>query len=374
MVINRYGKDIVMSSLVDYKCPCCGAPIQFDSMSQNMKCQYCNNEFDAETLKGFDDILQQEAPDKMDWASQPGNEWMKEELDGKCVYLCNSCGGQIIAEENTGSTHCPYCGSPVVIMGQFSGDIKPDVVIPFKLDKEAAKAALKKHLEGKKLLPASFKTDSYIDDIQGVYVPFWLFDTEADASIRYRATRVRSWRSGNYRYTETSYYSVFRAGTLDFEAVPVDGSSRMADELMESIEPYDMSQAVDFATAYLSGYLADRYDITSEQSIDRANQRIKKSTEQVIARTVQGYTTVIPESSGVQFKNGKIRYALLPVWMLSTKWNDQIYTFAMNGQTGKFVGDLPMDKGAYWKWFGILAAVGGVAGFALSFLIKLFLS
>ena len=363
-----------MSSIVDYKCPCCGAPIQFDSMSQNMKCQYCDNEFDAETLKNFDDILQQDAPDKMDWASQPGNEWMKEELDGKCVYLCNSCGGQIITEENTGASQCPYCGSPVVIMGQFSGDIKPDVIIPFKLDKEAAKAALKKHLEGKRLLPASFKTNSYIDEIQGVYVPFWLFDTEANAKIRYKATRVRSWRSGNYRYTETSYYSVFRAGSLEFQAVPVDGSTRMADDLMESIEPYDMSQAVDFATPYLSGYLADRYDVTSEQSIERANQRIKKSTEQVFAGTVQGYTTVIPESSGVQFNKGKIRYALLPVWMLSTKWNDQVYTFAMNGQTGRFVGDLPMDKGAYHKWFAILAGIGAVGGFLLGFLLKLFLS
>ena len=363
-----------MTSLVDYKCPCCGAPVQFDSLSQKMKCQYCDNSFDTETLKSFDEVLKQEVPDKMDWASQPGNEWMKEELDGKNVYLCNSCGGQIICDESTGATHCPYCGSPVVIMGQFSGDVKPDIVIPFKLDKEAAKAALKKHLEGKKLLPASFKTDSYIDSIQGVYVPFWLFDTDADAKIRYKATRVRSWRSGDYRCTETSYYSVFRAGTLGFEAVPVDGSTRMADDLMESIEPYDMSQAVDFQTAYLSGYLADKYDVTSEQSIERANQRIKKSTEQVIANTVQGYATIIPESTGVQFNNGKIRYALLPVWMLSTKWNDQVYTFAMNGQTGKFVGDLPIDKGAYRKWFAILAAIGGVAGFALSFILKLFLN
>ena len=156
--------------------------------------------------------------------------------------------------------------------------------------------------------------------------------------------------------------------------VPVDGSTKMDDDLMESIEPYDMSQAVDFATPYLSGYLADRYDVTSEQSIDRANQRIKKSTEQVFAGTVQGYTTAIPESSGVQFNNGKIRYALLPVWMLSAKWNDQVYPFAMNGQTGRFVGDLPMDKGAYRKWFALLAGIGAVCGFLLGFLLKLFLS
>lgn len=356
-----------MTTLVDYKCPCCGAPIEFDSTAQQMKCRYCNNEFDTETLKKFDEILSQNAPDKLDWASQPGNEWMKEELDGRSVYLCNSCGGQIICENTTGATHCPYCDSPVVIMGQFSGDIRPDIVIPFKKDKQAAMEAFKKHLQGKKLLPKSFASTNRIESIQGVYVPFWLFDVDTDAKIRYKATRVRSWRSGNYRYTETSHYSIFRAGTLGFERVPVDGSSRMADELMESIEPYDMSEAVDFQTAYLSGYLADKYDVTSEQSIERANTRIKQSTKDVFASTVKGYTTVFNEQTNVQFNNGKIRYALLPVWMLNTKWTDgKIYTFAMNGQTGKFVGNLPMSKSAYWKWFALLAAIGGAVGYIIS--------
>ncbi len=357
-----------MTEQMQYKCPCCGAPITFDSQAQAMKCEYCDNEFDAEALRQFDEVLSKDAPDKLDWSSQPGNEWMKEELEGKVVYLCNSCGGQIICEESTGATDCPYCGSPVVIMGQFSGDIRPDLIIPFKCDKETAKLYYKKHLEGKKLLPDSFKTDAHIDEIKGIYVPFWLFDTEADANIRYKATRVRSWSDSRYHYTETKHFAIHRQGSVAFDNVPVDGSTRMADDLMESIEPYDLSEAVDFATAYLSGYLADRYDVNAEQSVARANERIKKSTEQTFAETVQGYTTVIPESSGVQYKNGKIRYALYPVWLLSTKWNDKIYTFAMNGQTGKFVGDLPVDKSKYRKWFGIIGGIGTVAGFLAAFL------
>ena len=153
--------------------------------------------------------------------------------------------------------------------------------------------------------------------------------------------------------------------------MPVDGSSKMDDALMESIEPFDFTDAVDFQTAYLAVYLADKYDVDSEQSITRANERIKKSTEQAFASTVKGYSSVMPESSSVHLKNGVAKYALYPVWLLNTSWNGEKYTFAMNGQTGKLVGDLPMDKGAYKKWlFGIAGAVSAAA-FALSYLLWL---
>ena len=199
-------------------------------------------------------------------------------------------------------------------------------------------------------------------------MPFWLFEADADAHIRYKATRVRRWSSGNYDYTETSHYSVIRGGNLGFDWVPVDGSSKMEDDLMESIEPFDLSGAVDFQTAYLSGYLADKYDVTAEQSVERANQRVRNSTQDAFAATVQGFDSVVPVSSSIQLQNGKAKYALYPVWLLNTNWNGKKFTFAMNGQTGKLVGDLPLDKGAYRKWLVGLSAVFTAVAFGLSYL------
>lgn len=358
-------------SLQDYKCPCCGGSIEFSSEIQKMKCPYCDTEFDVETLKQYDEELKNETPDNMEWDTEPGSEWTEGETEGMRIYICNSCGGQIIGDETLAATACPFCDSPVVMMGQFTGDLKPDYVIPFKLDKEDAKKALKKHMEGKRLLPKVFKDENHIDEIKGVYVPVWLFDTDADAKIRYRATQIRTWSDSNYTYTQTKHFSVFRGGSIGFENVPVDGSTKMADELMESIEPFYIKDAVDFQTAYLSGYLADRYDVNAKDSIVRANERIKKSTEQAFAATVNGYATVIPEQSSVSFSNGKSKYALYPVWLLNTSWEGKKYTFAMNGQTGKFVGDLPVDKAAYKKWlFGIAAGVSAVC-FGLSYLLWL---
>ena len=340
-----------MAGLQEYKCPCCGGAIAFDSTIQKMKCPYCNTEFEMDALKGYDAELQDEETDSMEWETAAGGEWGEGETDGLRTYVCKSCGGEIVGDANTAATSCPFCDNPIVMMGQFSGSLKPDLVIPFKLDKKAAKEGLMKHLTGKRLLPKIFKDQNHIDEIKGVYVPFWLFDTDVDAKVRYKATKIRTWSDSDYNYTQTSYYMVHRGGSVGFEYVPVDGSTKMADDLMESIEPFNCGEAV----AYLAGYLADKYDVTAEESIDRANERVKKSTEQAFAETVIGYDTVVAENTSVQFHGGKAKYALYPVWLLNTTWNGNKYTFAMNGQTGKFVGDLPVDKAAATRWTLILA-------------------
>ena len=347
-----------MAGLQEYKCPCCGGAIEFNSEVQKMKCPYCDTEFEMDALKGYDAELQDEETDSMEWETAAGGEWGEGETDGLRTYVCKSCGGEIVGDANTAATSCPFCDNPIVMMGQFSGSLKPDLVIPFKLDKKAAKEGLMKHLTGKRLLPKIFKDQNHIDEIKGVYVPFWLFDTDVDAKVRYKATKIRTWSDSDYNYTQTSYYMVHRGGSVGFEYVPVDGSTKMADDLMESIEPFNCGEAVDFQTAYLAGYLADKYDVTAEESIDRANERVKKSTEQAFAETVIGYDTVVAENTSVQFHGGKAKYALYPVWLLNTTWNGNKYTFAMNGQTGKFVGDLPVDKGLFWRWFlGLFASV-----------------
>ena len=357
-----------MSTLQQYKCPCCDGGIEFNSSVQKMKCPYCGTEFEMETLLSYDNELKNEQEDNMTWDTTAGNSWEEGEADHLLVYGCKSCGGEIVCDETTAATSCPFCGNPVVMMGQFAGDLKPDYVIPFKYNKKDAIAALKKHYGGKRLLPKVFATQNHIEEVKGVYVPVWLFDADTDVNIRYKATQVRSWSDRNYYYTETSFYSVTRGGNIGFERVPVDGSTKMDDTLMESIEPFDFSDAVDFQTAYLAGYFADKYDVNSQESIERANERIRRSAEDAFTATVNGYSSVRPVSSGINLKNGVAKYALYPVWLLNTTWNGKQYSFAMNGQTGKFAGDLPLDKEACGRWFvGVLAVTSAIV-FAITYL------
>ncbi|MGN8753845.1 hypothetical protein [Blautia sp. HCP3S3_C12] len=361
-----------MSDINEYKCPSCGGAIEFDSHSQKMKCPYCDTEFDLETLKKYDEQLSKEAEQKddiSDWQTDPGKQWQEGETDGMNVYTCKSCGGEIVSDENTGATSCPYCGNPVILTERFRGALRPDMVIPFKLDKKAAKEAYYKHIKGRPLLPKVFRRENHIDEIKGIYVPFWLFDADVAADARYKATKVRTWSDSDYDYTETSYYSVDRSGNMSFVSVPVDGSSRMSDDLMESIEPYKVADAVEFQTAYLSGYLADKYDVDAQQSTDRARERMKESAQDVLRDTVKGYASVIPENTNVRISGGDAKYALYPVWILNTTWRGKKYIFAMNGQTGRMTGDLPVDNGAYTRWLLGLTAVFSIAAYLVALLI-----
>lgn len=355
-----------MADIMEFECPCCGGSLAFDPNLQKLKCPYCDTEFDTEDLKAYQSELNKQHEDKQEWTSGPSEEW--EDAENMAVFCCSSCGGEVVGDPNTASLSCPYCGSSIVLKSRLSGVLKPDLVIPFKFDKQAAKNALAGHLKGKRLLPKEFKSESHIEEVKGIYVPFWIFGCNAQASGRFKGTKVRFWSDSKYNYTETRHYRIFRDGNMDFAGVPVDGSSKIDDTLMESLEPFDLNGAVDFKTAYLAGYLADKYDVNSDECIIRANQRIKNSAQSTLASTVMGYTSCFPEHISVNFTKGHVQYALLPVWLLNSIYKGKTYTFAMNGQTGKFIGDLPMDKGAYWRWFlGVFA--GGAAAAAIIMLL-----
>ncbi len=358
-----------MSTVLEHKCPNCGAGVEFDVNSQKLKCPFCDTEFDIPAEESSADMGN--VVDSINWSSA-NSGWNDGETDGMSVYVCNSCGGEIIADKTTGASSCPYCDNPVVMKGQFSGALRPDLVIPFKYDKKAAKEALKRHIGSKKFVPKAFKEENHIDEIKGVYVPHWLFSCDAVAEVRYGAQKVRSWSDRNYIYTETSIFDVYRAGSVGFENIPVDGSTKMADDLMESIEPFNIQDAVDFNTAYLAGYLADKYDVTVENSMGRANERIRQSAADSFKQTVQNYTSVETKVINMNVANGIYKYALYPVWLLNTSWNGKKYTFAMNGQTGKFVGDIPTDEKAVRK-IGVLLGLGLSAVFCgIACLLSLF--
>ncbi len=337
-----------MSDIINYRCPNCGGEIAFHAGNQKLTCEYCDSQFTVEELEKYQQYLkQQEQKDesKQQTAQTADTSWDDENLN---EYVCGSCGGTIICDANTAATTCPYCDSPVVIKGRVSGQLQPDFVIPFIWDKEQAIEQMKKHFKGKVLLPKAFKTGHKLEEIKGVYVPFWLFDSEADAYAQFDATKVSTWRSGNYRYTKTDTYRLHRDASMMFEKVPVDGSTRMDDAYMEAIEPYDYSKLTGFKPAYLAGFMADKYDVDAFASIPRAQQRMQNTTVSEIRNSIHGYDTCKLSSVQMNYTKQASRYALLPVWVLNATYGGKKYRFAMNGQTGKFVGELPVSWGKFW--------------------------
>ena len=369
------------TQVTNYQCPACTAPLHYSAKSGKLACDYCGSSFDVAEIEALyarkeaEAAAAKQAADAKAEAAQAAKAEAAEaaaasggwdtsdlsrdwgaEADGLRVYSCPSCGAELICDQSTAATACPYCGNPAIVPGQFSGALRPDYILPFRLSKDDAVQALRAHYKGKPFLPRSFTSANHIEQIQGVYVPFWLFDGGAEGAASYRASNTNVYETGDYEITETRHYHVVRAGSLAFEKIPVDASSKMPDDHMDSIEPFDYAQLRPFSTAYLPGYLADKYDVTIDDSRDRADTRCRETLAQALRDTVTGYGACVTEREDIALHRGKVHYALLPVWMLSTKWHGQDFLFAMNGQTGKLVGDLPTDRGRFWGMFAAIAA------------------
>lgn len=341
------------TQITNYQCPACTGPLHYSGESGKLVCDYCGSAYTPSEIEQMYAEKEQaaEAAAARAKPAEAGTLWADTEAAGMRVYGCPSCRAELMCDETTAATSCPYCGNPTVIPGQLGGSLRPEFVLPFRLEKRAAEQALKKYYKGKKFLPNAFKNGNHIHEIKGVYVPFWLFNGNAEGQMSFEGCRIEHDREGDYKITRTHHFHVERAGTMQFRQVPVDGSSKIPDAHMDAIEPFNYSELKPFSTAYLPGFLAEKYDVDAQASQPRAQERMQTSLGNALRSTVHGYATVMPLSEAVHVDMEPARYALMPVWMLHTKWNGQNFLFAMNGQTGKLIGDLPVDKGKVAAWF-----------------------
>ena len=349
--------------LTNYQCPNCNGQLRFDPVSSKLKCDSCGSTFTVDEIDKIFFEKNQEAISVDAEKKQQENaellQWDEEEAKNMRAYNRPSCGAQLISDANTAATRCPYCGNPTVVPAQFEGSLKPDYVIPFKLIKEDAVKELKNFYKGKPFLPKAFTESNHIEEIKGVYVPFWLYDGTVDAHLRGSATTSSSYETDNEIVTTTRHFRIERDGTVEFQKVPADGSSKMPDDFMDSIEPFDYKDLVPFQMSYLPGYLADKYDVSVEEDAERVNQRIKNTTISLLEETVTGYQTYVSDKTKTTITPGTVHYAFLPVWLLSTQYQGKNYLFAMNGQTGKMIGDdLPIDKTKMILRFLLITVIG----------------
>jgi DNA-directed RNA polymerase subunit RPC12/RpoP len=363
-----------MEKVLSYKCPSCDAPLTYDGKAEKMHCEYCDSTFEIEGVKAYNEGFGKKACEdietELDTPSDIHGEWTEEESEHIGVFTCPSCGGELMFDENTVAASCPYCGNPAMAKHRLEGKLKPAFVLPFKVTKEEAKAALSKFAAKKKmLLPKLYLTESKLDSIRGIYIPFWLYSGKADTNAQYSAQRVFTTRTQKYDIVRTDYYRLERDGSFDFSNLAVDGASDMDDALMDSLEPFDFSAAEEFSAAYLAGYMANKYDHTSEDCLKRASDRVKGSADSLLRSTVNGYTSIVRTDGSMHLHGVDAKYVLLPAWLLVTQYKGKKYTFAMNGQTGKFIGELPVCKKRFWGFTALFTLGISVIAYILYLLL-----
>ena len=322
---------------LENRCPSCTASISFNPTVGKWKCEYCGAEFALEEMQqhsdnasGLDKNIEKEKQETVD-------------TGGYVTYHCDSCGAEIVTDEQTAATFCVYCGATAILKGKLSGEFTPELIIPFKKTKEDSIQAFKSLSKGRLLVPKAFTSENNITKIRGIYIPFWLYDIKTTGDLHMVGTRSMTWTTGNHRHVKTDKYKIVRGGEIIYNSIPVDGSKRFDNDIMSSLEPFNFNEVTKYNHAYLSGFYAERYDENVDELYKRAEQRAINSTIEKFKKDTAGYETVTVESNNFKTTEEKRAYAILPVSMVNIKYKDKMYLFAMNGQTGEFIGNIPLD-------------------------------
>lgn len=374
---------------ITYKCPNCGGGLMFDPEKQNYKCEYCLSEFTEAKLQEIEAAqkAKEEQKEKERQAAADGQsmENSQSATDGQTaaggqsaakqrpaengnaetggagasaekdavLYTCPSCGAQIVTDETTSATFCYYCHNPVVLSGRLTGTYKPDYVIPFQIDRKKAEELFAQWIGKKKYVPEAFYNKKQIETMTGVYFPYWLYSCNIDGQFQAQGTKLRVWTAGDLRYTETKVYNISRQGNMKVDNVSRNALQKANRKLVDGVLPFQMEAKKAFSMGYLSGFVSENRDMEKQQFVDEVQKEVKNFALSSLSSQAGAYSSVRVDKKEAAISGEHWSYALLPVWTLTynDKSRGKIYYFALNGQTGKICGELPVDNKKLFRLF-----------------------
>lgn len=303
-----------------FKCRNCGGNVVFNPEKGKMCCPNC---------------------DGIDSQEKVTNE--------QTLESCINCGAPLTVSDYASATKCEHCGSYIIFDERVEGEYRPHLMIPFAVSKNKAKEIMRKSFKKKAFAPTNFLSEKMLNKLEGLYVPFFLYDMNVDASYHGEGVKTRTWTQGETEYTEHSYYDVRRELDAEFLKVPVDASKDMDDSIMDLMEPYDYKVLQDFKEDYMSGFFSEIYSQNSSEMQSRAERKVVDSTKEMVRASITGYGSVRKISDHENISQVVSNYTLMPVWHYEYTYQNKTYHYFINGQTGKVVGTTPVAKG---KVFG----------------------
>ena len=340
-------------SAITYKCPNCDGGLIFDPESGNYACEYCLSKFTQDEL-----MAESQSAETAQVVDEPVQETESESVqESALIYRCPSCGAEVITDETTAATYCFYCHNPIVLEGKLSGEYLPNGIIPFKITKDEAVEKFHEWIQKKKFVAKGFYSKKNIEKMSGVYFPYWLYDCVTNSTMNGSARDVRIWRVGDLEYTETKLYSINRVGKISYKNLPKTALQKAQNAMLKGIFPYEFGALEKFHMGYLSGFQAEKRDIDKDTLSKEIHNEIQKYAEKRMRNTVSGHTSFNVETQNHTIAKEEFKYTLLPVWVMTYRQSgNQVYYFAMNGQTGEIVGKLPINRKKLWTLGGIIFA------------------
>lgn len=338
---------------MNLKCPKCAGQVMFEPKSGKVICRFCDWETTEENFSQLEgrreydrENAKQDTAYNRELKKEPKLVQEAEEFMETNIYHCSSCGAELMLSGTEASTFCSYCGSSTIVFDRVSKEVRPKWIIPFKLTQEQALRSIKEKFSKGDYIPSKIRALT-VDKVHAIYMPYWLFDTD----IRRRMeVEVRS-DDGIFRY--------MRDASCRYKNVTFDAAKRLNNEMSRRLEPFHTEDLVDFDVAYLSGFYADRYDVTKEATKTANLQRCREFLDDAILDSCphankMGIGSLLnykKKDVWEKYEIEKAEYALLPAYFVNIKYDTGRELVIVNGQTGKVVANLPYEKEQIVKKF-----------------------
>ena len=321
-----------------YKCPGCGASLIYEGGTEELKCPHCGKTVSVR------EIAFEKHEEELLAAGKAEDERLDNAGNSIREFQCPNCGAALVTTDDTAATLCAFCGSPTLIESRLTGEFQPQKILPFRFDKAQAQENFKTWKGTGKLTPNSFKSKAVMDKVTGVYVPYWLYSYDCRADIHAEGTRTRILEQPKDRVIMTDHFDVQRTNTGKYIGVPYDASTKMPDDSMAVIEPFDYSELTDFSFPYLAGFQAEKYNFSADEMREKVRAKVREDMVNAAVGEIEGYESVSLLNANVEFLQEVANYVLLPVWTLNYEYMGKNYPLYMNGQTGEIDGTLPTSR------------------------------
>ena len=340
-------------AVITYKCKNCGGELVWSPEQGKYACPYCDSVFTEAELEESGEKTKAE----------------EQKIEGDAmIYNCPNCGAEIVTDATTAATFCFYCHNPVILTGRLDGAYMPQHIIPFEVGKEEAVKKFLSWTAGKRFVPKDFFSQKSIEKMTGVYFPFWVTDADVEVDALAEAKKIDVSRIGDRETTRTSVFNVTRQGTIHLEDLSKNALKKADRDLVEAVLPFQTKDMKPFKVPYLSSFQAEKRDLEQQDLQGEMDEEIRSYTKDIVTDSINSdYADISYRRLDITPVKTVWEYALFPVWVLTyhRKGDEKLYYYALNGQTGKIAGELPVDTG---KLLRLSLFVGAVV-FALALLL-----
>ena len=346
-----------------FPCPSCGGKMIFSPENQSLTCHYCENTLDiASESTTIIEYSLSEAEALAD------HNWGQE----KMVIQCKQCGGQTVVDSSYKATNCVFCHSNHVIPQTDSVGIKPESLVPFKITDSEAKKRFKTWLKKRFYAPRKLKNQLKLDDVKGIYIPFFTYDSDTYTAYKarrgdyYYTTRTRrvNGKTVTERVRHTRWRNVSGVFQHYYDDVLINSSKKVDDKLISKIGGFNIASLASYQPEYLAGYMAERYSKSLKEGWDEGRSRVDQWIYQGIRDQVGGDEFRLVDHT-TNYGDVKFKHLLLPLYMASFMYRDKVYQFIVNGATGQVASQYPKSV---LKILGTIVLVGFVVAMILYYL------